>query len=344
VATADIPIRNVYFLLCYAWNRLQEGNVVDVSKLRSTELVDLFALVLVGGINHLARRGLEQGYQLQEQEVVGLRGRVDLVTSARRMLLFHGRTLCSFDELSADTLQNQILKATVRVLSALPTVDRDLRKRLVDTFRNLNGIQNIRLTHATFRSVQLHSNNRFYKFLLNVCELVSGAWLVDEQSGSYAFRNFLRDERQMARLFESFVFNFWRLETTGVGVTRERLLWPAKSTSDPDLLHLPRMETDITLIRGETKTIVDTKYYKETLSKFYDAETVHAANLYQIMAYVRTASRSSSGTVEGMLLYPTVDRQLRLSYEIDGFRIRVCTVNLGGEWQEIRDELLELAA
>jgi 5-methylcytosine-specific restriction enzyme subunit McrC len=178
---------------------------------------------------------------------------------------------------------------------------------------------------------------------LNVCELVSGAWLVDERSGSYAFKSFLRDG-QMASLFQSFVFNFWRLETKGVSVVRERLLWPARSTSDPDLLHLPRMETDITLVRGKTKVIVDTKYYKETLSKFYDAETVHAENLYQIMAYVRTAARSSALTVEGMLLYPVVDRRLRLSYEIDGFRIRVCTVNLGAEWQEIRDELLELAA
>jgi 5-methylcytosine-specific restriction enzyme subunit McrC len=86
------------------------------------------------------------------------------------------------------------------------------------------------------------------------------------------------------------------------------LVRPAKSVSDPDLLHLPRMETDISLVRGESKLIVDTKYYKETLSKFYDAEKVHAANLYQIMAYVRTASRSYPLSVEGMLLYPTVDR------------------------------------
>lgn len=339
-----IPIRNIYFLLCYAWNRLQEGELVDISKLRSTELVDLFALVLLGGINHLARRGLEQGYQIKEEEVVSLRGRLELVASARRMLLIHGRALCTFDEMSVDTLQNRILKATVRVLSAVPTVDRGLRKRLVDAYRSLDGIQDIRLAHSTFRSVQLHSNNRFYRFLLNVCELVSGAWLVDERTGSYVFRDFLRDERQMALLFQNFVFNFWRLEATGASVSREQLRWLAKSTSDPDLLHLPRMDTDITLVRGERKVIVDTKYYKQTLNRFYDAETVHAANLYQIMAYVRTASRSFPLTVEGMLLYPTVDRRLRLSYDIEGFKIRVCTVSLGGEWQEIRDELLELAA
>jgi len=40
---------------------------------------------------------------------------------------------------------------------------------------------------------------------------------------------------------------------------------------------------------------------------------------------------------------PRTSRYLRLTYEIDGFKIRVCTVNLAGEWQAIRDELLELA-
>jgi 5-methylcytosine-specific restriction enzyme subunit McrC len=201
---------------------LQEGSVVDVSRLRSTELVDPFAFVLIGGINHVARRGLEQGYRLQEQEVVGLRGRVELVASARRMLRTHGRTFCSFDELSPNTLPNRILKATLRVLSAVPTINGDIRRRVVDTYRNLGGIQDIRLSHSAFRSVQLHNNNRFYRFLLNVCELVSGAWLVDERAGSHTFRSFLRNERQMARLFQSFAFNFWRLETTGVRVCQRR--------------------------------------------------------------------------------------------------------------------------
>jgi len=32
--TFAIPIRNIYFLLLYAWNRLPEGQVVDVSGCR----------------------------------------------------------------------------------------------------------------------------------------------------------------------------------------------------------------------------------------------------------------------------------------------------------------------
>jgi hypothetical protein len=41
-----IPIENIYFLLCYAWNKLDEKERVDVSIDDKTELLDLFAKVL----------------------------------------------------------------------------------------------------------------------------------------------------------------------------------------------------------------------------------------------------------------------------------------------------------
>ena len=42
-----IPIENIYFLLCYAWNKLDEKERVDVSIDDKTELLDLFAKVLI---------------------------------------------------------------------------------------------------------------------------------------------------------------------------------------------------------------------------------------------------------------------------------------------------------
>src|SRR5689334_4123821 len=59
---SPIPIQNIYYLLCYAWNRLDEKDIVDVSSLMSTQLVDLFAKVLISGTHHLVRRGFDRGY------------------------------------------------------------------------------------------------------------------------------------------------------------------------------------------------------------------------------------------------------------------------------------------
>ena len=55
-----IPIENLDYLFCYAWNRLDEGRVVDVGRVESPELVDLFAKVLLGGVEHVLRRGIRQ--------------------------------------------------------------------------------------------------------------------------------------------------------------------------------------------------------------------------------------------------------------------------------------------
>ena len=38
-----IPIKNLYYLLCYSWDQLEQGQLVDVANCPSTELVDLFA-------------------------------------------------------------------------------------------------------------------------------------------------------------------------------------------------------------------------------------------------------------------------------------------------------------
>lgn len=47
----NIPIQNIYYLLCYAWDKLEEKEIVDVEPLDSTSLADLFARVLINGTN-----------------------------------------------------------------------------------------------------------------------------------------------------------------------------------------------------------------------------------------------------------------------------------------------------
>ena len=251
----DIPIRNIYYLLCYAWNRLAEGQLVDVSAIDSTELADLFARVLISGTEHLLRRGLERGCQTFEGELTSLRGRVEVALSARKMLLAHGRACCMYDELTVNTVPNRIVKATLRHLAHVPSLNESLRKKIRVLLQKLGGIEDLRLTKLDFRQIQLNGNKRFYKFILNVCELVQATWLVDEETGAYRFRDFLRDEHEMATVFENFIFNFYRIERPEMTVRRERIYWAASSKEDPELQFLPLMQTDVVL-RDTQRTIV----------------------------------------------------------------------------------------
>ena len=341
---SPIPIRNIYFLLIYAWNRLAEGELTDISSLESNEIADLFASVMINGVNHLLRRGLDQNYLTHEAEIAGVRGRINVGATARRMLIAHGKAHCEFDELSVDTLPNQILRSTVRRIAKVESLSGDLRFRLRGVNRELGGISVIPLSKQSFRKVQLHGNNRFYRFLLNVCELVLDWSMLDESSGSYRFRDYIRDENRLPALFEDFVFNFYRHECPHLAVTKERIEWQAESSGDSNLSFLPSMRTDISIRSPHHTLIIDTKFYKKTFQTYVDHQSVHSANLYQIFAYLKNleARGGNDATADGILLYPTVTEKVRLEYRLPNHNLRVCTVGLGGSWQNIRDELLEI--
>lgn len=342
---SPIPIRNIYYLLAYAWDRLPESEVVDVSRLESHELVDLFAAALVGGIRHLLRRGLDQGYLAEEGELAGIRGRVNVGVTTRRMLALHGRAYCEFDELRVDTLPNQILRATVYRLVGMASLSKELRSQLRLLDKELGGISRIPLARRLFRSVQLHTNNAFYRFLLSICELVLKLGLVSETAGEFRFKDFVRDEKAMARLFESFVFNFYRRELPDLDIRKEKINWHASSTSDPELRFLPTMQTDISVRnRPHSKTlIIDTKFYKETFQEHFDRKAVHSANLYQLASYLNSLEYRSGpdSEAQGLLLYPVVKEGVRLDYRLNGHHMSICTLNLGADWADISSELRE---
>jgi 5-methylcytosine-specific restriction enzyme subunit McrC len=56
----QIPIENIYYLLCYAWNKLDEKERVNVSIDDKTELLDLFAKILINATKMLLKRGIDK--------------------------------------------------------------------------------------------------------------------------------------------------------------------------------------------------------------------------------------------------------------------------------------------
>lgn len=343
---AKIPIQSLYYLLCYSWNRLAESEIVNVSGIDSTQQVDLFGMVLLRGTRHLIRRGLERGYQLHSETIPGVRGSLNVSTTARRALLGQGLAHCEFDELTINTPANQIIRSTIRHLLRVKELDKEIHKQLLVLHKELEGIDVPGLSKRLFRSVQLHSNARFYRFVLSICEIITDSLLIDQETGDLQFRDFLRDERAMARVFEEFLFNFYRTERPDLSIRKERISWLAEADDPSHLEYLPTMETDISL-RGTNKTlIIDAKYYQNTLTDYYGGQRVHSSNLYQLFAYLKNLEQrgGNDAASEGMLLYPVVDQQLRLDYTIHGHRVRVCTVDLSRTWREIRAELLELVS
>jgi 5-methylcytosine-specific restriction enzyme subunit McrC len=339
VSTSRIPIENLYYLLCYAWNQLEQGQIADVSRLESTELVDLFARVLNKGVDHLARRGLEQIYVAHQDELRGIRGKIELLPTERRMLRRHGRAACMYDDLSVNSIPNQIIKSSLRALGRHPSINAKNRAAVMKTVREMQGVQEIPITSGMFRRVQLHSNSRHYRFLLNVCELIHGFWLVDEKSGAYRFREFLEDGKKMAYVFQLFVFNFLRIERPDLHVHRENIPWQTAFAADASFL--PIMQTDVSMDIDDRHIILDTKYYRDTLVEYYGSKKLRTEHLYQLFSYLVNRG-ATAGACEGILLYPTVDITLSEQFNILGFQITVRTLNLAQSWQSLHADLYNL--
>ena len=338
---AEIPIQNVYYVLCYAWGQMREGEIVETGAVGQTELADLFAHVLINGTRRVLRQGLDRGYVTRAEDTSRLRGRVDFSASVKRSLLPRAQAHCRYDTLSRNVLHNRILKSTMRRLARLNEVDGDLRANLHRLTRRFSDVADVPLRHALFRRVQLHSNNAFYRFLMNVCALVEQNLIVEESGQGEQFRDFRRDDATMSTLFEKFVRSFYEYEQDRYRVSAPHVWWDLEG---PAPEHLPSMETDMVLRSVERTIILDTKYYSSTLQSNHGKQSYHSTNLYQLFAYLKNAEAKGPEYehAEGMLLYPTVTHDLNESFRVQGHRIRICTLNLAQDWKAIRRDLLEL--
>ena len=339
-----IPVRNIYYLLCYAWSRIGEGKTVDPGEEDFDGPIDLFAKVLNDGVSRLISRGLDRDYLAVHEDIRGIKGKLDLATTLKRNLLLNGRAHCSFDEFSYDVPQNQILKATLRSLTLVESLNKELKQQSTLLFRKLGTISDIRLTAKMFHTVRIHRNNRFYRFLLHICHIIHENLLINEAKGTVKFRDFRKDEKRMGKLFEEFVKNFYRLETS-YRVSPRNYSWIGREGSKMDLEYLPGMQTDIVLESSERTIIIDTKYYSKPLdTTLWGNRKIKSDHLYQIHAYVSNwPAKTPSDDPEGWLLYAAVDdRGFDFHYELGGRRFRVCSINLSQEWNKIEKDLLLL--
>ncbi|MCW5968710.1 MAG: 5-methylcytosine-specific restriction endonuclease system specificity protein McrC [Blastocatellales bacterium] len=340
---AVIPIQNIYYLLCYAWDHLDEGAMVDVDSIESPELADLFARVLLSGTRHLIRRGFDRGYLPFAEAMSRLRGKIDIAATMTVNLQRGGVAYCEFDELDHDVLHNRILKTTMARLVHVDRLDEKNREGLAEVLRRLRDVTPITLNAGIFRRVQLHRNNRFYGFLLNVCELVHENLFVEEESGRRRFRDFLRDEMKMRLLFESFIFNFFRIEQRVYRVDRPKIQWRGEFDDQAARDLIPEMRTDVCLINSERKVIIDCKFYRDAFQRNRGVPKLRSENLYQLFAYLKNKELDPGWeNCEGMLIYPTVNESLDLNFNLHGHPVRIRTVNLNQDWRHIKQDLLKL--
>lgn len=339
--TKDIPIQNIYYMLMYSWDRAKEIESIDINNIEGNNLYDLLSLVLTKSISKIIKKGTYKEYKSCYEETSSLRGKINFDDSLKRNSFRNGKAFCEFDEFSDDVIHNQILKYTMYNILKSKEISKVIKDDIMKVYHYFNGVSLVRVNKVDFNNLKLHKNNLHYKLSLDICNLIYNNMMPDESDGRITFKQFYREDREMAYIFENFVRNFYNRHLENCRVVRENISWDAQGDN---LGFLPIMQTDITIKEKSRVTIMDTKYYRNSLSRNMEREKFHSNNLYQIFSYLKNAESKGEiyNSSRGILLYPQVDRYLDEDYDVQGHKIKVCTLNLNEEWESIHNRLLEI--
>jgi len=230
----------------------------------------------------------------------------------------------------------------MRTLLGFETLSRPNREELAGLYRGLRDVSDTRILGGSFSRVRLHRNNQEYRLLLSICEMVQRYALPHEHGHGLRFIDFNR--KQMWKLFQLFVRNFYRRKQNIYSVNSERFPWLVSQSPEVEQFSLPGLETDMVLSSPTSRIVLDTKFYPRPLETRYDKLTVRSGHLNQMFAYMQNlaASDARQRPVDGVLLYATVSIPSPQDWQLFGHNIRVAGVDLSQDWKDIDKSLLSV--
>ena len=340
----SILIKNIYYMLSYAFTTLKQGNYEDVSKEEFENIHNLFAAILAKGISRQLKQGLYREYLSLKEDVSVVHGKIDMPGTVQNRIARKQLLNCEYDNLSENNLLNQILKTTVLLLIQHKNVEQKYKDDLKKEMLFFSNVGTIDPTAIHWSSIRFQRNNNTYHMLISLCQLVLGGMLLTTDSGKYTLASFI-DDQSMSRLFEKFILEYYVKERPDLKATASHIPWALDQGLDT---MLPDMRSDVTLTKGTTVLIIDAKYYTRTTQSYYDVQKLHSNNLYQIFAYVKNKDadlKTQPHTVSGMLLYAATDQSIQpdVSYQMSGNKISVKTLDLNQDFSSIAAQLNAIA-
>lgn len=330
-----IRIQNLYYMLSYAFQVLNEQGYKQVATEQFDNAAELCTAILIKGISSQIKRGLGKEYVLQSELLSSLRGKIDISTSIKEQSMLNKQLVCNYDEFSVNSYMNRIIRTTMDVL-VRSSISKDRKKQLRKLIICFSEVEPLNRENINWK-LQFNKNNQTYRMLISICYLILKGLLQTTSDGTTKLMDFL-DEQRMCRLYEKFILEYYRREYPELRASASQISW---NTDDGYREMLPIMQTDIMLKKGKQTLVLDAKYYAHTTQKQYDINTLHSGNLYQIYTYVKNLDTEKTGNVSGMLLYAKTDELIlpNNDYKMGGNVISVKTLDLDCDFLQIKEQL-----
>ena len=218
-----ILIRNIYYMLAYAFQELRQNNYVEIAGEEFEEIHDLFAEILIRGISFQLKQGLHRAYVSHRESSTTLHGKLDMNESMRHKISHSGKIAYEYDELSENNIFNQIIVSTTNLLLKHSNVKKEKKmelKRLMLFFANVNTID---VRSIRWKILHFDRNSRNYRMLLYICYFIIDGMLLTTEDGQYKVREFSDDH--MSRLYERFVLEYFKRHHPDTNARAAQIEW-----------------------------------------------------------------------------------------------------------------------
>lgn len=334
----SIVIKNIYYMLSYAFRKLKLGEKDFFSKEDFENIHDLFAEILAHGIGVQLKQGLYREYLSKSEDLALLRGKINIEGTIKNQLTRKALVTCEYDDLSENNIYNQILKTTAFLLIKSGKVKKVLKEKLKIQMMYFSKVDLVDPKTIKNTNIDFRRNAGYYPILINICKFILDGILITTDSGNYKLANFV-DDQAMSKLYEKFILEYYKKEHEELEVSSAQIPW---ALDDGAAYMLPTMRSDVYLEKDGQVLIIDAKYYSSATQKYYDKTTIISANLYQIFTYVKNeAAKSKGDNVSGMLLYAATDEEIqpKATYKMSGNKISAQTLDLNTDFKEIKYQL-----
>ena len=329
-------------MLTYAFQVLSNAGYRNVATEKFENTGDLFAEILIIGIESQIKRYLNRDYTTSQDSFSSIRGKVDFNESIKSKSFIKKKLICSFDEFSINSYMNKILKSTLfLLLKADISYERKIRiDKLIMYFHNVDTIN---LHHINWR-FNFNNNNQTYRMLMGICYLTINGLLQTQSDGTVRLMDFL-DKQRMSHLYEKFILEYYKKWYPELHPSANQISW---QVDNGNKYLLPNMKSDITLRKDNKIFIIDAKYYTHNLQQQYEKESIISSHLYQIFTYVKNKQeeikKTQSGLVSGLLLYAKTKDEIQpdAEYILSGNKISVRNLDLSLEFSFIENQLREI--
>ena len=348
--TFKVPIKNVLYMYSYVWDSLNKEFKSDLDSIDDFESIDIFTELFLKNIKNIRNKGLFKRYKLENEEIKSIKGKIDFKNSINSLSFNSGKAFCEYDEMTVNNLHNQIIKTITFMLYKNNIKSSENRRKLLEFIHFLEGVDIIELQHKDFLNITYTRNNSYYKYIISICNLIFENTMLGDKKGEYKFIDLYNTDKNLANIFEKFVYKFYKQNITTHKVHfQKELKWNIVNNQYNSLL--PVMKLDTVLENNNETIIIDTKYYKNFYSiNQYETKKYHSNNWYQMFSYMNNIN--VDGNLKGILLYPKsftneiVDDNFEMmtvsGTDTRKSLLKISTIDLSEEWKNIENNLIKI--